>query len=41
MRKTVVYALLISILLQEPTLEVVINLLVNAHIFSCISFDVL
>jgi len=41
MRKTAVYALLISILLHEPTLEVVINLLVNAHIFSCISFEVL
>jgi len=40
-RKIILFALLIAILLHEPTFKLFVNLLVNAHIFSRITLDII
>ena len=40
-RKIILFALLIAVLLHEPTFKLFVNLLVNAHIFSRITFDII
>ena len=40
-RKITLFALLIAILLHEPTFKLFVNLLVNAHIFSRITLEII
>jgi len=40
-QKIIHFALLISILLHEPTFKLFVNLLVNVHIFSRITLDII